>query len=505
VGSIGGQKLPDMGTGYKLKYLLPPSSRGRTLVVGDSSKGVRHEARNVMGLLNKLFGTTPKRQPGENPTQDRATSALRQIELARELMHKVEEAFQQAKNAGIIRDPNRGNSKSSPNSTSPQGGETFHPGQVAELVAQSMTKSFSGDRFSQLLSGQTLAEGWTKESALAMWSLLRNLPVQIAAFSIYNDWNKVSCLTIGGRTNTGEVDRFVNCGSARDIFRFFTQYADRMLGRPETSEASMRAPDLFLDPIPVASLCVQFVDVSVLTKALLEKLTIDWSSLESNRDGFSEPDRPQSPRASSQLGEEEELCLLVTFFVSGRWQEMAGTEEESREFVLEFVRSLKQDRDHAVMRSIFLKMQQALMAHPGKWSFERIQEEPPFSEFAQENALRLHNAWLGAGDNGFRDEWKRIFTSDWKARAATQNVVTVQGGPGQSAETAIVLNAPDVQTRVAAEHWYLYYTYGREWRLEVQKLVGPHDVMQITLPNGGRKDVFFDRKCGNPQGSAPEP
>jgi hypothetical protein len=190
---------------------------------------------------------------------------------------------------------------------------------------------------------------------------------------------------------------------------------------------------------------------------------------------------------------------LLTFFVSGRWEEMAGIEEDAREFALEVTQALKH-HDKQTVRALFGRTKQALMSNHGKWSFERVQQEPAFSEFGLQNMIRLVQAWKAAGDAGFRQEWNRTFTAGWQRNAPAHRVVTIRGGPGDSAETAFVLDAPDVETRVAAEHWYLYYTYGEAWQLELQKLIGQHDVLRLSFPDSASKDVFFDRRCGDANG-----
>jgi len=106
----------------------------------------------------------------------------------------------------------------------------------------------------------------------------------------------------------------------------------------------------------------------------------------------------------------DDILELLTFFVSGRWQEMDGREEDAREFVLEVTQKLKH-HDAEAVQALFAKTRKCLLTRGGKWSPERIRQEPAFSQSALENMIRLARAWKSAGDEGFRDEWKRIFVA----------------------------------------------------------------------------------------------
>ena len=147
------------------------------------------------------------------------------------------------------------------------------------------------------------------------------------------------------------------------------------------------------------------------------------------------------------------------------------------------------------IKSLFTGMQNTLMAHR-KDPFERIQQEPFFWPSVFRNMIELDAGWVAGGDDGFLAEWRRIFAPGWKTRLPGPRLITITAGDGNSPETAFVINAPDVETRIAAEYWYLYYTYGRDWELETQWLVGQCDVVKIILSGGVSKTVFFNRRCG---------
>ena len=217
---------------------------------------------------------------------------------------------------------------------------------------------------------------------------------------------------------------------------------------------------------------------------------------ETAREFFSRADKVnrsagQTSGARFELSKEEMVCILFSFCVSGKWDEMNLSEKEAQEWLLNFIRGL-QDHTGKAVKSIFGIMQNTLMAHR-KDSFDQIQQEPFFWPSALRNSMHLDAAFVAAGDDGFRVEWKKIFSPGWKTRSPAPRLIAITGGSGNSAETALVINAPEVETRVAAEYWYLYYTYGRGWSVEVQKLIGQCDVLQIVFPDGRKKTVFFDR------------
>lgn len=200
--------------------------------------------------------------------------------------------------------------------------------------------------------------------------------------------------------------------------------------------------------------------------------------------------------ARFNLDRSETVCLLVTFFVSGRWAQVGASEEQAREWVLKFVHSLNK-HDSTTIGAVFLTMQNTLMAHR-KDTFGRIQQEPPFSAFGLENMIQLDRAWVAGGNDGFRSEWRRIFAPGWNTRVPASRVITIRGGPGDSTKTAYIVDAPTTQSRVNAEYWYLYYTYGRrgrDWEAEIQYLTDGHDVLRIRLSDGTTKEIFFDRSC----------
>lgn len=192
------------------------------------------------------------------------------------------------------------------------------------------------------------------------------------------------------------------------------------------------------------------------------------------------------------LSELEMTYVLFSYLVSGDWQDMGVSEEQAREWILKFIRLAKNHGTKAV-KGLFIGMQNTLMAHR-KDSFEKIQREPFFSPFARSNAIELDTAWTDGGDSGFRIEWNRIFAPGWKTTRTRRSPVLIAGGPGHSRESClVVVNAPDAETRVSAEYWYLYYTWGRDWTMGAQAAFEHYDVIDLAFADGSEVRVFFGR------------
>lgn len=73
------------------------------------------------------------------------------------------------------------------------------------------------------------------------------------------------------------------------------------------------------------------------------------------------------------------------------------------------------------------------------------------------------------------------------------------GGPGDSFETAIIINTSSGKAGVAAESQFISSLYGvreKDWSKTIQSLVWhqgrPYDVISIELNDGTTKDIYFD-------------
>lgn len=200
----------------------------------------------------------------------------------------------------------------------------------------------------------------------------------------------------------------------------------------------------------------------------------------------------------SKFTHEELVCVTTTYLVAGDWKPL--TEPEGKALLLKLIRNSKANGfDYA--RSIFVQAQNAVMAVGGK-SFTEMQKGPPFSQFGLMNLVTLQDAWLKNGDDGFEVEWQRIFAPGWQKGVIPNRIIGLTGGPGDCEDTAFRVHAPHVEARIAAEYWYLYYTYGRrdvDWEYWSQALTPADelgrrfDIIEIKLPNGEIKPTFFVR------------
>ena len=100
-------------------------------------------------------------------------------------------------------------------------------------------------------------------------------------------------------------------------------------------------------------------------------------------------------------------------------------------------------------------------------TFEETQQQSPFSRAAQRNMDTLLHAWVNEGETGFARVWAEVFAPGWETARSAEDPIRVVGDTGDCEERALeVRGAPDSETRVAAEWWYLFHTLGRSWKPE---------------------------------------
>jgi hypothetical protein len=180
---------------------------------------------------------------------------------------------------------------------------------------------------------------------------------------------------------------------------------------------------------------------------------------------------------------------------AGRWQEIRLLPGQPQSWFLTFARSLKGDATESI-NTIFSILQHVLMAQR-KTDFRGIQLEPAFSAVARSNAIVLAKAVKG-GDLGFTTEWNRIFAPGWEERVPEQILSTYTGGPGDSPATAVTIQAPDLATAIHGEYWYLFYCYGRNWKLGREQRSTPagdgrvFDQVELIFPDQTREWTYFD-------------
>jgi hypothetical protein len=196
------------------------------------------------------------------------------------------------------------------------------------------------------------------------------------------------------------------------------------------------------------------------------------------------------------LSQAELVWLIVWNVVGGEWNRIDLDQENARTFLLDCLRKMQGNPCEAA-EAARVQLQRSLMALRRE-TFERIQQESPFSEQAQRNMGVLLSAWLNDGEAGFARAWAEVFPPGWEAAREQQEPIQISGDVGDCAERALeVRGAPDRKARVSAEWWYLFYTFGKSWEPGTHSTrIGKQDgtfysVHDIHVFPNSRRTVFF--------------
>ncbi len=95
-------------------------------------------------------------------------------------------------------------------------------------------------------------------------------------------------------------------------------------------------------------------------------------------------------------------------------------------------------------------------------------------------------------------------------RSRKKNRVTLEGGPGDAVENAVVIHCTDYFAGSRAQYKYVEKKCGRfitDWSVHVQMLIKKdgrkYDLVGINMKDGTRKTFYFDitemLKCLNPE------
>lgn len=196
----------------------------------------------------------------------------------------------------------------------------------------------------------------------------------------------------------------------------------------------------------------------------------------------------------SRLPQPEMVWLLGWNIAAGEWQRIGLNTAAAKELLLDLFGKLQGD-SHDLSKRSAERLQHGLMALR-EGTFEEIQEEPPFSRFAQKNMEALLQAWRNQGEPGFARVWNAIFHPGWDDEREQQYPIRIIGETGDCEERALeILGARDRESRAAAEFWYLFYTFGQDWKWGRHEAVGDggpqFSVHQIhVLPESDRR-VYF--------------
>jgi len=195
------------------------------------------------------------------------------------------------------------------------------------------------------------------------------------------------------------------------------------------------------------------------------------------------------------LNDNEHVCWIASYVAVGRWQELNLLPGQPQSWFLSFARTLKGNGAESI-DAIFSMLQHVLMAQR-KTDFLAVQLEPAFSPIARANAVALTRT-IREGDSRFTAEWNRIFAAGWEERVPERLLTTYTGGPGDSPATAVSIQAPDLATAVHGEYWYLFYYYGRDWKLGREQRLVPaadgriFDQMELIFPDRPPEWTYFD-------------
>jgi hypothetical protein len=109
----------------------------------------------------------------------------------------------------------------------------------------------------------------------------------------------------------------------------------------------------------------------------------------------------------------------------------------------------------------------------------------------------LLRGWLEEQETGFARMWEQILAPGWKAMRERQNPIEITGRRGDCEENALeVRGAADREIGVAAEWWYLYYIFGRDWMAGMHATATAMDgrhlsIHHIYLSSDMRKEAYF--------------
>jgi hypothetical protein len=210
-------------------------------------------------------------------------------------------------------------------------------------------------------------------------------------------------------------------------------------------------------------------------------------------------DSPRFPELAYlclNLNQIEFVWFLGWNVADGRLTRIGLEQTSGRQFLLDLLSKLHGDPLEGVKKS-GSRLQQRLMAlHRG--SFEEIQEQSPFRRQAQRNMDTLLRAWIQERETGYTRVWDEVFQQGWEAARESQKPIQIIGDVGDCEERALeVKGAPNRETRVAAEWWYLYHTFGSNWKPMMHFTTVPNgdgacfSVHDITVLPDSRKLVYF--------------
>jgi hypothetical protein len=195
--------------------------------------------------------------------------------------------------------------------------------------------------------------------------------------------------------------------------------------------------------------------------------------------------------------EEFELCWQAAYdIVDGQRKKTGLSEAEARKFLGDLLRATGDDAREAAQVARRRLQQHSMALRRG--TFEEIQEGSSFRRQARRNMDSILKAWEEEGEDGFARAWEELYPAGQEYRREGEEPVRVAGRSGDCEARALeVQGAPDQETRVVAEWWYLYYTFGRGWTPGMHATTLPdgegrrYSVHEVRFPAGERRRVYF--------------
>lgn len=166
--------------------------------------------------------------------------------------------------------------------------------------------------------------------------------------------------------------------------------------------------------------------------------------------------------AVARLTEEDMVGLGVCFAADGLWTPIGLEAREAEAMVMSFFNHLTVPRRDR-LKSVVQRTMNSLMA-TRRSGFDKIQEEPPFSLFAAETLREMEKRYTDDGPEEARSYWRERFSPDVPVQRVPAPIVQVEDRGGDSAENAIEIAAPDQESWIYAQYWYLSYWLGRDWK-----------------------------------------
>ncbi len=170
--------------------------------------------------------------------------------------------------------------------------------------------------------------------------------------------------------------------------------------------------------------------------------------------------------------------------------------DEAKELLVRFIDMMLQGNKLEAITKSKLYLQNALMALR-RGSFEEIQDDAPFQRYALGNMISLTKAHTGEGVD-LDQVWNDCFAPGWQGRILRQEPIHILGFEGDSQENALeAIGAPDEETRVASEYWFLNFTFGKSWKSLLHATTSSEDggrhfsMHDIEIFPNIRKRVFF--------------